>query len=403
MTILTINTGVKAFLNLSIEGSLILDRLEYWWKKMKRPFYKYLSPVDGKTHGDSWEEEITLSKHRFNKAFKELGKKYSSMTAFKTTPDHLKFVEDGEEKLYASVFCPRTNQTYYYRNTEKVISVLDAVGETSKQYLRDEDDLLIDNIDVECVENGTKPGVESQEKNNIQIAEPNPEADGDFLDLTGVSFAKGKMVDAKESSDKDDIQSGDDSTITEDELSIISLDDKSNDNSDNNLGNESKIQQIKEHESDILDIELVDVDSHMNEPETSPNIDTDSYTDDILNDNNKPLFLSQKEEMAFYLFLRDIQMISNQKLNIGRASTFAGSDLNQLKSRNSKKPRYWNVVSYYKLWVSRGREMTFKETQAYINTSYKDYKSSIESEKLQKISEEALLENGKYDMNKLVL
>jgi hypothetical protein len=401
MTVLTINTGIKGFLDLSIEGGLILDRLEYWWKKMKRPFYKYLSPVDGKTHGDSWEEETTLSKHKFNKAFKELGKKYSSMTAFTSTPDHLKFIEDGEEKLYASVFCPRTNQTYYHRNTKKVISVLDAVGETSKQYLRDENDIPINDINLERVEKDAKSGVESHEEDNIHLIESR--SDDDFLNLTGVSFAKGKRIETKESSDENDIQAEDDSTISGNELSIISLDNESNDYLENNSDNENQCQQATGNENDILDIELFDADSCSDETEKSPNIDPDSYTDDILNDDSKSLFLSQKEEMAFYLFLRDIQMISNQKLNIGLAATYANSDLCQLKARNSKKPRYWTVVTYYKRWVSSGRKMTFEQTQAYINTSYRDYKSMIESEKLHKISEEILLEDGKYDINKLTL
>jgi hypothetical protein len=377
MPILTINTGIKVLLDLSIEGSLILDRLEYWWKKMKRPFYKYLSPVSGKTYGDSWVEETTLTRHRFNKAFQEIGKKYSSVTDYINTPDDLKFVEDGDEKLYASVFCRRTNQTYYYRNTKKILSILDSIGETSKQYLRD-DDQLTDVEEVEDVEVDVKPNtsLETQQEDNSYLTEQEAGADDDFLDLTGVSFTK---ASSKTSSK---VSKSEETKITPVGESSQSVDSSSN---------------------EILDIELFDINSNTNETETQQDVDADSYVDDILDDNSKPLFLSQKEEMAFYLFLRDIQMISNQKLNIGRASTFAGSDLNQLKSRNSKKPRYWNVVSYYRLWVSRGRNMTFEETQAYINTSYKDYKSSIESEKLHKISEEALLENGKYDMNKLVL
>ena len=55
--------------------TLVLQQIIYWWgKNGGQPFYKFIEPCDHKLYrdGDSWTEEIGISKKQFISAFKKL-------------------------------------------------------------------------------------------------------------------------------------------------------------------------------------------------------------------------------------------------------------------------------------------------------------------------------------------
>lgn len=66
----------------SCNAAIILSRLEYWFERMKGPFYKFLEPCDHPLYrkDDSWSEEIGFSKKVFRRAFDKIGVRYRSKT-----------------------------------------------------------------------------------------------------------------------------------------------------------------------------------------------------------------------------------------------------------------------------------------------------------------------------------
>ena len=63
-------------------ATLILGKLEYWFHnpKYKTGFYKFVEPCDHPLYreGDSWSEEVGLSRKVFNRAFDVIGVRYKS-------------------------------------------------------------------------------------------------------------------------------------------------------------------------------------------------------------------------------------------------------------------------------------------------------------------------------------
>ena len=98
----------------SKQTSFLLSQLEYWFSKFKNGFYKFLEPSNQKTYkeGDSWSEELGISRKTFTKAFDEIGIRYKSKTAFNEAND--KF----QGKSYASYYNRQTKQTIFLRNNE---------------------------------------------------------------------------------------------------------------------------------------------------------------------------------------------------------------------------------------------------------------------------------------------
>lgn len=94
------------------KAALILERMEYWFKRYEFGFYKFVEPCSHPLYriGDSWSEEFGVSRKVFNRAFDVIGIRYKSKTDFLRAEDKFK------GKLYASYHDRVTNKTYYVRN-----------------------------------------------------------------------------------------------------------------------------------------------------------------------------------------------------------------------------------------------------------------------------------------------
>jgi hypothetical protein len=115
-------TGLQSVFNSTL-AALLTDRLEFWFgnKKYKRGFYKFVEPCANPLYrkGDSWSEELGVSRKCFNKAFDIIGIRYKSKSAYLRAED--KF----QGKLYVSYHDRKTNRTYYIRNHEFTSKFLD--------------------------------------------------------------------------------------------------------------------------------------------------------------------------------------------------------------------------------------------------------------------------------------
>ena len=100
----------------SENSARVITRLEYWFSKYQNGFYKFLEQCDHALcrAGDSWSDEVGLSRKTFNKAFDLIGIRYSSKTAF------LKAADKFQGKMYASYYDRKTNRMYYVRNHDLV-------------------------------------------------------------------------------------------------------------------------------------------------------------------------------------------------------------------------------------------------------------------------------------------
>jgi hypothetical protein len=103
-------------------STLIVGKLEYWFSipKYVDGFYKFVEPCGHPLYraGDSWSEELGISRKLFAKAFDLIGVRYYSKSAF------LKEEDPFKGKLYASYHDRSTNQTYYVRNHSFVANCL---------------------------------------------------------------------------------------------------------------------------------------------------------------------------------------------------------------------------------------------------------------------------------------
>lgn len=103
----------------SDRSAIILDRLEYWFSKYSS-FYKFIEPCSHPCYreGDSLQEELSISRKVFNKAFDLIGVRYKSKTAFMEEKDPFK------GKLYAMYMDRQTHKTYFVRNNKFASSIL---------------------------------------------------------------------------------------------------------------------------------------------------------------------------------------------------------------------------------------------------------------------------------------
>lgn len=113
--------SLQAFTGSAI-STLIIGKLEYWFSvpQFVDGFYKFVEPCGHPLYreGDSWSEELGISRKLFTKAFDIIGVRYNSKSAF------LKAEDPFRGKLYASYHDRRTNQTYYVRNHSFVMDFL---------------------------------------------------------------------------------------------------------------------------------------------------------------------------------------------------------------------------------------------------------------------------------------
>lgn len=58
----------------SITATILLQQILYWWKASQGEFYKFKEPCKHKDYkeGDSWTEELGMTKYEFDSAFKKL-------------------------------------------------------------------------------------------------------------------------------------------------------------------------------------------------------------------------------------------------------------------------------------------------------------------------------------------
>jgi hypothetical protein len=95
----------------------LIARLEYWFQKSKsrNGFYKFLEPCSQRLYkkGDSWTEELGISRKLFNKAFDLIGVRYKSKSQYE---DACKQGDAFKGKLYASYLNHKTHKMHYIRN-----------------------------------------------------------------------------------------------------------------------------------------------------------------------------------------------------------------------------------------------------------------------------------------------
>ena len=128
-----------------ITASIVMTQLEYWFaKKSYAPFYKFLEPVSAKdtegnekntfgyTEGDSWVEELNISKKSFKNAFSKIGVTYNSKAEFDKAEEKFKI---GDTEFYYCCYTDRqTRKTYYYRNHKKVDNLCNEITSTKINY-----------------------------------------------------------------------------------------------------------------------------------------------------------------------------------------------------------------------------------------------------------------------------
>lgn len=119
-----------------ITPAILMRQLEYWFDKNGyKNFYKFLEPCNNGSYkdGDSWVEEIGISKAEFRNAFSKIGIVYKSKKEFKEAED--KF----QGKPYCSYIDRMERRTYYVRNHEKVKEILNAVTNEDTEFSRNQE------------------------------------------------------------------------------------------------------------------------------------------------------------------------------------------------------------------------------------------------------------------------
>jgi hypothetical protein len=103
----------------SVTAAILVGQLEFWFSKYKT-FWKFLEPNNSENYreGDSWTEELAMSKAEFKTAFSKVGIKYASQKEYEDAEN--KFIKDGKEYLYCSYTNKLTHITWYERNDAKV-------------------------------------------------------------------------------------------------------------------------------------------------------------------------------------------------------------------------------------------------------------------------------------------
>ena len=102
-------------------GCLVMQQLDYWFENHPEGFYKFLEPSDHPAYkeGDSWTEELGMSRHEFRTAFDKIGIRYKSKSDFDQAVDKFQGL------FYCSYVDRRSNLTYYFRNHNLVDAALD--------------------------------------------------------------------------------------------------------------------------------------------------------------------------------------------------------------------------------------------------------------------------------------
>ena len=95
--------------------TFIVSQLDYWFSKMGNKFYKFIEPSSNQKsykEGDSWTEELCISRKTFTRAFDKIGTRHKSKSSFRDAKD--KF----QGKPYASYYDRQTKKTVFLKNSE---------------------------------------------------------------------------------------------------------------------------------------------------------------------------------------------------------------------------------------------------------------------------------------------
>ncbi|MBP9682672.1 MAG: hypothetical protein KBD76_14810 [Bacteriovorax sp.] len=115
----------------SDRAALIFGKLEFFFSnpKFESGFYKFSEPCDNPLYrkGDSWSEELGISRRVFNKAFDLIGTRHKSKFAYLSAEDRF------QGKAYASYHDRATNRTYYIRNHDFVSQFLEKANVFKKK------------------------------------------------------------------------------------------------------------------------------------------------------------------------------------------------------------------------------------------------------------------------------
>lgn len=115
---------------------LVVQHLEYWFRgKKKNGFFKFSAPCNHKLYreGDSWTEELGISKSSFKRHFDFVGTRWPSKTSFEESKDPFL------GKPYTCYYDRKENVTRYFKNPtgsisskSMTLSLLKAEKETMK-------------------------------------------------------------------------------------------------------------------------------------------------------------------------------------------------------------------------------------------------------------------------------
>lgn len=111
----------------SVHGCLIMQQLDYWFTAQPEGFYKFLEPTEHASYkpGDSWVEELGMSRHEFRSGFDHFGIRYKSRSEFEAVKKAGKDPFNG--KFYLSFVDRKKNLTFYRRNHQLLDLALDAL------------------------------------------------------------------------------------------------------------------------------------------------------------------------------------------------------------------------------------------------------------------------------------
>lgn len=161
----------------SIAACIVMQQLDYWFLRYPEGFFKFLAPCNHRAYkaGDSWMEELAVSKEEFRTAFDNIGVRYSSKTEFEEAPD--KF----QGKFYCSYHNKRDGETYYFRNHELVDALLDTLDVIPFAGNWQPQSTEVGNPNLQRL---AKPISPHRQPQSLQVGIPNPESNREHTENT---------------------------------------------------------------------------------------------------------------------------------------------------------------------------------------------------------------------------
>jgi len=168
-------------------ASILLHQIIYWWEKNgSKPFYKFFSPSPKQSsyrEGDSWQEELGLSRHELDTALARIGKKIgkgdgkkealkSNFVIYWTDSDRKTWFEVNESLLnrrLALLYTPNAEKRQYTSDGDKSQHMEDAEsGNTS----------LTETTAETTPENTTEKDADAKKSASLVVEKPSVLVDG---------------------------------------------------------------------------------------------------------------------------------------------------------------------------------------------------------------------------------